>query len=64
MLNLNWQKSSFSEPNGTECIELAASTDAVHIRESDDPDRVVTAPPSVLAALIHAIKAGTFDTTP
>ncbi|MFE2421574.1 DUF397 domain-containing protein [Streptomyces hokutonensis] len=59
MPHLVWQKSSFSTGGEGECVELAAATTGphVHLRESDDPDRIATLPSHTLAALLHAVKS-------
>lgn len=36
-----WRKSSFSNPNGNQCVEVAVSTDAVALRDSKNPDGAV-----------------------
>ncbi|MET8182536.1 DUF397 domain-containing protein [Streptomyces sp. NPDC005336] len=36
---LNWFKSSYSGNEGGECLEVAASPDAVHVRDSKEPTR-------------------------
>lgn len=36
---LEWTKSSYSSNDGPECIEVAAATDAVHVRDSKDTAR-------------------------
>ncbi|MGW5866154.1 DUF397 domain-containing protein [Streptomyces sp. NPDC055239] len=52
-----WQKSSFSGPgDGNECVELAAPSGSLLLRESDDPTRVLTATPEGLAALIRHVR--------
>lgn len=33
-----WRKSSFSEPNGNECVEVAFGPAAVGLRDSKNPD--------------------------
>ncbi|WP_329121397.1 DUF397 domain-containing protein [Streptomyces sp. NBC_01465] len=54
---MRWQKSSFSGgAEGNECVEVAASADAVHLRESDDPTRTLTLTPRSLAALLDRIR--------
>ncbi|MEC4018480.1 DUF397 domain-containing protein [Streptomyces sp. H27-D2] len=58
---LHWQKSSFSEAGASNCVELAAGTGVTHLRESDDPSRVVTTTRAALRALLRAAKAGEFD---
>ncbi|TKA03310.1 DUF397 domain-containing protein [Actinacidiphila oryziradicis] len=60
MPHLDWQKSTFSGDQAN-CIELAASTTGIHIRESDDPEVIITTAPAELAALIAAIRNGQFD---
>lgn len=34
----HWRKSSFSEPNGNACVEVAFDQVAVGLRDSKDPD--------------------------
>lgn len=61
MSQLIWQKSTFSE-DGANCVELAAAPDGtVRLRESDDPEVVVTTTPEKLRAFIRGVKAGEFD---
>jgi hypothetical protein len=57
---LNWQKSTFSGDQAN-CVEVATTTDRIHIRESDAPGVVLTTTPDRLAAFIDSIKAGAFD---
>ncbi|MFC0601986.1 DUF397 domain-containing protein [Streptomyces palmae] len=61
MHELNWQKSSFSEPGGADCVELASSTTGIHLRESDDPEVVLTTTPRALRVLLDSIRLGRFD---
>ncbi|MFD9593872.1 DUF397 domain-containing protein [Kitasatospora sp. NPDC059973] len=63
MFDLSWQKSSFSGAEGADnCLELAPGTgDLRHLRESDDPDVVVTTDVAKLRAFILGVKAGEFD---
>ncbi|MFB7905744.1 DUF397 domain-containing protein [Kitasatospora sp. NPDC059146] len=57
----DWQKSSYSA-DAANCIYLAAAAGgAIRIRESDDPDIILTTAPENLRALICAAKAGEFD---
>ncbi|MGK5531444.1 DUF397 domain-containing protein [Streptomyces sp. URMC 129] len=59
MAGLEWHKSTFSGPDGNkECIELAARANALLIRESDEPETVLTTDSKRLAALLAAVKAG------
>ncbi|MEU1419414.1 DUF397 domain-containing protein [Kitasatospora sp. NPDC005751] len=63
MSHLSWQKSSYSEGEGSNnCLELAPGAgDLCHLRESDDPDVVVTTDVARLRAFILGVKAGEFD---
>ncbi|MEV0413970.1 DUF397 domain-containing protein [Streptomyces sp. NPDC050448] len=59
---INWQKSSFSgADNNQSCVELAPVDGAIKMRESDDPDVVVTTSVDKLRAFILGVKAGEFD---
>lgn len=55
-----WRKSTYSS-NSSNCVNLAASDRAVLLRESDDPDVVLTTTPAALRAFIRGAKAGDFD---
>ncbi|CAN3982305.1 DUF397 domain-containing protein [Kitasatospora purpeofusca] len=57
---LNWQKSTFSGEDA-DCVEIAADSDLIHIRESDDPSAVITITKAKLAAWLQGAKAGEFD---
>ncbi len=53
----NWHKSSHSGGNG--CVEVAHPDEAVHVRDSKDPDgSVLTFGPGQWQALIDTVKAG------
>ncbi|ADI06256.1 hypothetical protein SBI_03135 [Streptomyces bingchenggensis BCW-1] len=57
----DWQKSSYSQ-EGSNCLNVAAPTpDIIKLRESDDPDIILTATPAALGVFIRAAKAGQFD---
>ncbi|MER5276103.1 DUF397 domain-containing protein [Streptomyces sp. NPDC002809] len=59
---INWQKSSFSGADDNQsCIELAPVDGAIKIRESDDPDLIVTTSVAKLRAFVLGVKAGEFD---
>ncbi|MED7955141.1 DUF397 domain-containing protein [Streptomyces sp. BE303] len=61
MAEHSWQKSSFSG-DAANCLYLAAVSDGVvKIRESDDPEAVITTTPESLRAFIRGVKAGRFD---
>ncbi|MCZ4120749.1 DUF397 domain-containing protein [Streptomyces sp. H39-S7] len=59
MPQLNWQKSSFSDGAGANCLELAISPADVTIllRESDAPGVILTTTRTRLADLLTRIKA-------
>lgn len=61
MSALHWQKSSFSgEANS--CVYVSTADDgSIKLRESDDPDVIVTTTPEKLRAFILGVKAGEFD---
>lgn len=55
---LTWQKSSFSgTDSGDSCVEIAAISTAIHLRESDHPTTHLTTGPAPLHALLTALKA-------
>ncbi|MFD7416811.1 DUF397 domain-containing protein [Kitasatospora purpeofusca] len=56
-----WQKSSFSG-DAANCIYLVATGDGgIRIRESDEPDVVVTTTAERFRAFIRGVKTGEFD---
>ncbi|MEE1937985.1 DUF397 domain-containing protein [Streptomyces sp. TRM 70361] len=58
---IQWQKSSFSGAEGPNCVELARHGDALLIRESDEPELIVSVGRAGLAAFLAGVKAGEFD---
>ncbi|MFE2188542.1 DUF397 domain-containing protein [Streptomyces sp. NPDC059455] len=59
---LQWHKSSFSSGDAANCVELAAdSVGTPHLRESDDPEAVISTTPAALRAFLRAAKVGAFD---
>jgi len=60
MSHISWQKSSHS-PEGNTCVEIAAADDVILLRESDNPEKVITTSRTKLEALILGVKAGEFD---
>ncbi|MGW5114779.1 DUF397 domain-containing protein [Streptomyces noursei] len=59
---INWQKSSFSGPDDNQsCIEVASLYGEIKLRESDDPDVIVTTSVAKLRAFVLGVKAGEFD---
>ncbi|MEU9789148.1 DUF397 domain-containing protein [Streptomyces sparsogenes] len=62
MSEIQWRKSSYSEQNEGNCVEVAQTPDAtILLRESDEPHTVITTTPATLRALTRAVKAGRFD---
>lgn len=60
--HINWQKSSFSGADDSpNCVELARADGQILLRESDEPDTIVTTSPAKLRAFLLGVKAGEFD---
>lgn len=58
---VDWQKSSYSA-EAANCVGVVAPTPSViKIRESDDPDIMLTTTPATLGIFIRAAKAGRFN---
>ncbi|MEH0575548.1 DUF397 domain-containing protein [Streptomyces sp. B21-108] len=56
MQTLHWQKSSYSG-DGSNCVNVAVSpAGTLHLRESDEPEVVLTTTPARLQALICGLK--------
>ncbi|MFI0777101.1 DUF397 domain-containing protein [Streptomyces sp. NPDC021212] len=56
-----WRKSSYSQ-QGANCLYVAApAPHTIALRESDDPDVILTTTPATLGTFIRAAKAGTLD---
>ncbi|WP_329221163.1 DUF397 domain-containing protein [Streptomyces sp. NBC_01485] len=56
MPDLTWQKSTYSA-EAANCVNIAASpTGTLHLRESDEPDAILTTTPARLRALIIGLK--------
>ncbi|MEX3100548.1 MULTISPECIES: DUF397 domain-containing protein [unclassified Streptomyces] len=60
MLEIQWRKSSYSEQAGN-CLELAVVDGQILVRESDEPDVIVSTTRTKLAAFLAGAKAGEFD---
>ncbi|MFE9394838.1 DUF397 domain-containing protein [Streptomyces flavidovirens] len=57
--SFNWQKSSFS-PDGSNCLEVGVTErGSIKLRESDDPDVVLTTTTEELRCLIRHLQANT-----
>ncbi|GLV76571.1 DUF397 domain-containing protein [Streptomyces hygroscopicus] len=56
-----WRKSSYSaEANA--CLYVSAPDNAtIRLRESDEPNTILTTTPTALSALIRSAKAGRLD---
>jgi hypothetical protein len=62
-LTANWRKSSFSDGNGGDCVEVAPTRDeTIAVRHSKDPDGpLITYTRSEFRAFVAGVKAGEFD---
>lgn len=60
LAELTWQKSTFSDGAGANCVYVATTaTGTIHLRESDTPETALTTTPKALSALIRTLTAGT-----
>ncbi|MGW2231088.1 DUF397 domain-containing protein [Streptomyces formicae] len=50
-MSVQWQKSTFSGAGGENCVEVTRTKSHLLLRESDDPDTVITTTPASLSAL-------------
>ncbi|SHI23648.1 DUF397 domain-containing protein [Streptomyces sp. 3214.6] len=56
MTELNWQKSTYSE-EASSCVYVATTpTGTILLRESDEPETIVTTGPHQLGALITSLR--------
>ncbi|MBO3677384.1 DUF397 domain-containing protein [Streptomyces sp. NEAU-YJ-81] len=56
-----WRKSSYSS-QGANCLYVSAPDNAtIRLRESDEPETILTTTPTALSALIRSAKAGRLD---
>ncbi|MFC5746086.1 DUF397 domain-containing protein [Actinomadura rugatobispora] len=54
---VTWRKSSHSQLQASECVEVAAMTEAVAVRDSKDPHGpVLTLPPTTWHSLLRNLK--------
>ncbi|MGW7061649.1 DUF397 domain-containing protein [Streptomyces sp. NPDC054904] len=59
---IEWQKSSFSGADDNQsCLEVAPVGGAIKVRESDDPEVIVSTSVAKLRAFILGVKNGEFD---
>ncbi|MFB8130766.1 DUF397 domain-containing protein [Streptomyces mirabilis] len=57
MHTIHWQKSTYSG-DSSNCVYVAATpTGTVHLRESDEPETILTTAPAALKSLIRTLKA-------
>ncbi|MER7875199.1 DUF397 domain-containing protein [Streptomyces solisilvae] len=57
----DWRKSSYSS-EGNACLYVSALGSAtIRLRESDEPNTILTTNPTALSALIRSAKAGRLD---
>ncbi|MET7760632.1 DUF397 domain-containing protein [Streptomyces sp. NPDC005393] len=57
----DWRKSSYSS-EGNACLYVSAPDNAtIRLRESDEPDTILTTTPRALGRLIRSAKAGQLD---
>lgn len=59
-VQVGWTKSSFSNGSSA-CVEVRGDDDAIYLRESDDPDMIVTTSRAKWEAFLAGAKAGEFD---
>jgi hypothetical protein len=57
---MEWQKSSFSNPNGNS-IEVRERAGLIELRESDRPHTFVQTSREKISAFFAGVKAGEFD---
>ncbi|MFH9553758.1 DUF397 domain-containing protein [Streptomyces sp. NPDC017435] len=59
---LKWQKSSFSGGGeGNDCLELASTSTALHLRESDTPAIALTSAPAAFIHFLAVIRTDTLN---
>lgn len=58
---MNWRKATASNPSGN-CVELAPVGDEIYVRDSKNPgDLPLVFTRAEMAAFVHGVKAGEFD---
>ncbi|MCC2280587.1 DUF397 domain-containing protein [Streptomyces sp. ET3-23] len=61
MPETKWQKSSFCGGGGNNCVEVRLESCLIEMRESEQPEAVITMTREQLAAFFAGVKAGEFD---
>jgi hypothetical protein len=56
-----WQRSSFCGGGGNNCIEVAVGGSGIAIRESSEPEAVLTTDRAALRAFVVGVRDGHFD---
>ncbi|MFT2018878.1 DUF397 domain-containing protein [Streptomyces sp. 796.1] len=60
--SLTWRKSSYSGGEQGQCVEVAETASAVHVRDSKNPDGpVLLFPAGSFTGFVSGIKNGEFD---
>ncbi|MEU6342244.1 DUF397 domain-containing protein [Streptomyces sp. NPDC046977] len=55
---LSWRTSTYSDTEGSDCVEVAPAVDAVHVRDSKDPQGPTLAfVPAAWAEFVAAVAA-------
>ncbi|MFG2463871.1 DUF397 domain-containing protein [Streptomyces canus] len=53
---LHWFKSTYSGSEGGQCVEVATSPQAIHIRDSKNPDPTLKVTPTTWTAFTTTLK--------
>ncbi|MEU1786854.1 DUF397 domain-containing protein [Streptomyces sparsogenes] len=61
MPQFTWQRSSFCGGGGNNCIEVATGDSGIAIRESAEPEAILTTDRTALRAFVLGVKKGRFD---
>lgn len=57
-----WRKSSYSSPNGSDCVEVAPAVEVIAVRDSKNPaGPKLTFAPEAWAAFTGRIRSGELD---
>ncbi|MEU9792533.1 DUF397 domain-containing protein [Streptomyces sparsogenes] len=61
MPEFTWQRSSFCGGGGNNCIEVTTADSGIAIRESAEPEAILTTDRTALRAFVLGVKEGRFD---